>query len=581
MQVRILNIGGINRELVLSLEKGITIYRAPNAYGKTSLSKALVSLLTNEITAEDLLNVFSDEGFVEIEMDGKKYFRRLKRIKNRILEEKNLIADDKNATLLSYFSPENPLIARIITGDENIEWFISSTSRIDELKRRRESLIMKLEEVKSNYNNLLRTYDDIKKIANELENINLEIERLEKEKENVTVQTEQTIKITRQNRIVEIRERIQAKIKELKEKETKIQKLTQELEELKGKANIELKDKLTKEIQEIDRELDSLINRQNSIEIEQGVLTRILQDIQEAERIHSSMCPVCGSKVEPDLWKVRFETVKKDINELDRTKNDIINNINKKKMRRSELLQKVKEIERTEELIAQKSKALENLNIEASVINRTIEALQKQLKSLEERVESTYEVESKDNDIDKRIEELRKRRSDLELQLQQLGIPKKVAEEIESLKKQIDDINKQIDDINREYIRRLTVVKEEFETLSNSILKELEFNYTAEIDEKYRLVIKKDGVTMELRRLSTSEKTTLALILILVGLKEYFKAPFFIIDESFMTFDQKRFSRVLKYLNGIVDYVIITKSDETLQVKTERLLETRELPVLS
>lgn len=527
------------------------------------------------------MNVFSDEGFVEIEMDGKKYFRRLKRIKNRILEEKNLIADDKNATLLSYFSPENPLIARIITGDENIEWFISSTSRIDELKRRRESLIMKLEEVKSNYNNLLRTYDDIKKIANELENINLEIERLEKEKENVTVQTEQTIKITRQNRIVEIRERIQAKIKELKEKETKIQKLTQELEELKGKANIELKDKLTKEIQEIDRELDSLINRQNSIEIEQGVLTRILQDIQEAERIHSSMCPVCGSKVEPDLWKVRFETVKKDINELDRTKNDIINNINKKKMRRSELLQKVKEIERTEELIAQKSKALENLNIEASVINRTIEALQKQLKSLEERVESTYEVESKDNDIDKRIEELRKRRSDLELQLQQLGIPKKVAEEIESLKKQIDDINKQIDDINREYIRRLTVVKEEFETLSNSILKELEFNYTAEIDEKYRLVIKKDGVTMELRRLSTSEKTTLALILILVGLKEYFKAPFFIIDESFMTFDQKRFSRVLKYLNGIVDYVIITKSDETLQVKTERLLETRELPVLS
>lgn len=112
-------------------------------------------------------------------------------------------------------------------------------------------------------------------------------------------------------------------------------------------------------------------------------------------------------------------------------------------------------------------------------------------------------------------------------------------------------------------------------------MKELEFNYTAEIDEKYRLVIKKDGVTMELRRLSTSEKTTLALILILVGLKEYFKAPFFIIDESFMTFDQKRFSRVLKYLNGIVDYVIITKSDETLQVKTERLLETRELPVLS
>jgi len=81
--------------------------------------------------------------------------------------------------------------------------------------------------------------------------------------------------------------------------------------------------------------------------------------------------------------------------------------------------------------------------------------------------------------------------------------------------------------------------------------------------------VKRRGTELEIRKLSSSERTTIALILVLVALKEYFKSPYFIADESFMTFDQKRFEKLLKYLNGVVDYIIITRSDEIVQLSNE------------
>ncbi|MEM0304415.1 MAG: hypothetical protein QW685_05060, partial [Saccharolobus sp.] len=70
MEIKVYNIGGITKEYSINLEKGVTTYEAPNAYGKTSLVRALVSLLTSSIKAEDLLNVFADSGYVEVYLDN-------------------------------------------------------------------------------------------------------------------------------------------------------------------------------------------------------------------------------------------------------------------------------------------------------------------------------------------------------------------------------------------------------------------------------------------------------------------------------------------------------------------------------
>jgi recombinational DNA repair ATPase RecF len=64
MELRLRNIGGI-RELELKIRRGVNLYTAPNSYGKTSLARAIVSLMTSKLQAEDLLNATSDEGYVE------------------------------------------------------------------------------------------------------------------------------------------------------------------------------------------------------------------------------------------------------------------------------------------------------------------------------------------------------------------------------------------------------------------------------------------------------------------------------------------------------------------------------------
>jgi len=86
MKVRINNIGGISNPLDIELSKGVNLYNAPNAYGKTSLARALVSMLTSEIKPEDLLNVFADSGYVEVRLNDKEYYRRIRRVKNKLVE---------------------------------------------------------------------------------------------------------------------------------------------------------------------------------------------------------------------------------------------------------------------------------------------------------------------------------------------------------------------------------------------------------------------------------------------------------------------------------------------------------------
>ena len=577
MKIRVLNVGGITRELSLSLEKGVTIYKAPNAYGKTSLTKALVSLLTSSITAADLLNVFSDEGYIEAEIDGKVYYRRFKRVKNRIEEEKNLIMDDDRALLLSYFSPENQLLARIMMGDENIEWFISKTSKVQEIKAKKEDLEKKLEDLKNRYNELSRKYQEIKDITAELAKIESEIERLEREKKNVKLNTTQSIILTRQNRLNELKSRAEAKRKELKDNLAKLEKLDKEIEELKKKADPSIKEKIRNDIAEIDKKLQELSARRNSIDIEIGVLNRILEEIREADKEHANVCHVCGSKVDPSIWKTRMDVILKEIENTTRLKTQILNEYNSVVSMKNDLENKLKEIERAEKALAEKESQRESLMNKIELLNHQIADLEKQIKELEEKISEvteSYVIESNESEIDKKIKELEKKRGDLEYQLQTLGVSSKILEEITSIQNQIEDFNKQIDELQREYIRRLTIIRERFSEMASSLLKELEFDFTAEIDSNYRLIVKRRGTELEIRKLSSSERTTLALILVLVALKEYFKTPYFIADESFMAFDQKRFEKLLNYLNGVVDYIIITKSDEMVQLSNESVQGT-------
>ncbi|ACP34210.1 BPS2 protein-like protein [Sulfolobus islandicus Y.G.57.14] len=577
MKVRVFNIGGITQDYSLDLEKGVTSYEAPNAYGKTSLVRALISLLTSSIKAEDLLNVFADSGYIEVELDNKLYYRRIKRIKNGLSEDKNLIMDDDRALLLTYFSPENKLVTQILSGDGNVEWFISATSKINEIKAKKEELQKLLTAEINARDDLQKKYNNIREIQAKIRAIDEEIDKLEKEREsssNIVAKTTYTITLTRQNKINEIVNKIKVKKDELANLEFALKKIEEEIQNKESKVSPDIKTQLQKELEEINEKLKLKTSDRSELEIELKVLERVLEEVDESDKHHLDTCNVCGSKVDPSIWKERAEIISRELRDktslLDSLRNDIIG----LQKRKEEIDLRLKEFQTLENEIAKLKAKKEELINRIGSVKFQIDDLERQKRETEERFNKSESLSgaiatSDDStSILKRIEELRKKREEYEYELQLLGVPSSILEELKEKEEHIEQLQKKVDELQVEYIRRLTKAREEFNRISNQLLRKFEFDMEAEIDGNYRLIVRRKGAIIDIKKLSSSERTTLALILVLSALRAYFKTPYFIIDESAMTFDQKRFNRLLEYLTEIADYVIVTRSSENTEIKT-------------
>ncbi|BBG25338.1 archaea-specific SMC-related protein [Sulfuracidifex tepidarius] len=572
MKLRVSNIGGITEPLELEIAPGVTSYEAPNAYGKTSLSKALISLLTSAVKAEDLLNVFSDSAEIEL-MDGSKtYYRRMKRIKGNIIEEKQLIMDDDRALLLSYFSPENKLLVQILAGEDNVEWFISTTSKINEIKAKKEELEKLLQDAKNSRDEMQKNYNIAIELQQRLVSIDRQIEKLEKEKETgsaIISNTVQTISITRQNKLDEINSKINVKREELEKTKQKLEKTEEEIKEKESKVKIDTKQEIEKELKRIEEELRSLTSKRSELEIELKVLERVSEEIKEADQRHASSCYVCGSHVDPETWKSRSQVISKELssktNALESLRNEILNLNNKKQ----DLEMKLKDFDRVQNDIEQLKSSYEALKTKMETLQFQIQDLERQKREMEEKFNRTGEgiAGMRLSPIDEKINQLKKQRSDIIYDLQNLGIPTLIAEKISQKEREIQHLSEKVEEYNIDFLKRLRLAKEEFMKISNSILKEMEFNLTAEVTDDNKLVVRRNNAKLDIKKLSSSERTTIALILILSSLKSYFTTPYFIIDESAMTFDQKRYEKLLNVLKGISEYVIVTRSSEKINVR--------------
>lgn len=570
MKVRVNNIGGITSELDLDLDKGVFLYKAPNAYGKTSFARALVSLLTSQIKPDDLLNVFADSGYVEVELDSKAYYRKIRRIKNNIVEDKKLIMDDDRALLLSFFSPENRLVSHIISGNDDLEWFISAASRIEDIKRRKDELSKKLEDLKVSRDEIQKKYKSTLDLQTQIKSIDEEIEKLEKEKESTSIisKTDTTLMITKQNKLNELKSKIELKTEELEETKRKLAAVGKAIKDMQEKLGNINKEKLEQELNEITIKLQEKTKERNEIEIELKALDRVLEEVREADLHHADTCYVCGSKVSPDIWKVRMDIISSEIRNNSAKISTINAEIGQLQKRKAEIETMLKELSRVENELNKLKVKKQDYENRIDFLRYQIDDLERQKREMEERYDkSSVVITSEGNNIlEQRIEELKKRREDLFYELQSLGMPSSLIEELELKEKEIKDLEREVQDLEREYIRRLTVVKEEFIGMANSLLRELGFEIEAELDNNYRLIVKRNGAELSVKKLSSSERITLALILILIALREYFKSPFFIVDESFMSFDQTRFNKILNYLQNITDYVIVTRSEDVIEI---------------
>ncbi|MEM3277207.1 MAG: hypothetical protein QW264_07610, partial [Metallosphaera sp.] len=215
------------------------------------------------------------------------------------------------------------------------------------------------------------------------------------------------------------------------------------------------------------------------------------------------------------------------------------------------------------------------------MVKDQIGELERQKREMEDRFNKSSEVirvMGQEDAVSKRLNELLNKKSQLEYELASLGIPTSTLNRIKEKEKEIEELEAQSEQLQKEYITRLSRAREEFTKIANYLMKELEFNLEAEITPDFSLVVRRNGTLMDLRKLSSSERTSLALVLVITAIKAYFKTPFFIVDESFMTFDQKRFQKLVDYLKDLTDYIIITRSDENVALVKQDREESQVTP---
>lgn len=121
--------------------------------------------------------------------------------------------------------------------------------------------------------------------------------------------------------------------------------------------------------------------------------------------------------------------------------------------------------------------------------------------------------------------------------------------------------------------KRVEEIRSTFNTHVIELYRKLGFRDFEDIeitpDYRIRVTRKKDGKVVEnfpLEALSTSERITIAIALLLAAKQNYVKDfPFFVLDELITSYDPARFEIVKEYLKQSEDYVILTELSEKVR----------------
>ncbi|MEM1813918.1 MAG: hypothetical protein QXE04_01360, partial [Thermoplasmatales archaeon] len=432
------------------------------------------------------------------------------------------------------------------------------------------------EELRNKYKDAVTIQAEIKTIENEIEMI-----KKENESDRLINSTTQTISVTRQNKLLELNSKIEQKKKELSDLQNKHMKLELEIQQKESMIKPEIKKIFEDQLNQIVQDLQRKTGLRNETEIGIRVLERVLDEIKEAEKEHLSTCYVCGSHVDPENWRTRIDIISNELrlrmNSLEGVKREI-DELNGK---RDEITRKLAEFEGVRNEIERLRSKKQELIARMEMVKDQIGELERQKREMEDRFNKSSEVirvMGQEDAVSKRLNELLNKKSQLEYELASLGIPTSTLNRIKEKEKEIEELEAQSEQLQKEYITRLSRAREEFTKIANYLMKELEFNLEAEITPDFSLVVRRNGTLMDLRKLSSSERTSLALVLVITAIKAYFKTPFFIVDESFMTFDQKRFQKLVDYLKDLTDYIIITRSDENVALVKQDREESQVTP---
>jgi len=602
MKIYIKNIGGLMGEYSFELREGVNEVVAPNAAGKTSFVKALLALLdpsNPNVKSDEILNLDSAEGYIKLLVNGEEYYRIFKREGGRVVEvvSKPLANDERFSwLLLDQFT--GVLIPRILAGEEDVTNFVDIVFGLNKLRKvleekksREEELQVKRKHLLEKSRDLARYIQERGEVERKLREKEEELQKVEVEKVKVKEEIEKTIKELRE-RIGALNGKYSSYLRELeevdervKDLESRISALSRQVEEFYRR----YPDPKAK-LESIDRDIEDIRRTVRKHEERLAEMNKTYPLVIDAIESKLQYCPLCGRSVEePEkFWEQRkdklSEAVKDIKNRVDELRDRELRLLNEKGEIESEWA-RIRDIEGVE--IPSLKRRLELEISRRNLLEKSIKEIENEMKVLSNRIEE-LELRMPEEER-KRIEKysvvsgevkaLREYLEGIHRRILALG---DVGRELEEVERELANVIREYSELERRLydLRRDIVV--EFRKIANEVIKRIGFAWfkSISLDEhegKYlikvvRILPSGREERQNLRQLSTSERITVATVLILTAYKlgitrEYSPDKILIIaDEAMLAFDPERFENIVRELKEYGRYIVVTKLVEPARV---------------
>ena len=617
-QLELENVGGFKGVRSFEFERGVVNeVEAPNATGKTTLTRGLGGVLCMPFTHDEAINEARNQGLLRESLKNiytKDAGVRLKY--DDKVEEWRMRSDGSIAQMPSHgderfvwagmLTQETRTIRQLVEGNSDFSWVPQRLSYADRYATCKELVNARLSEAESEVTAILRRREGLAEQNKRLQQVKNEKAKLDRSRDEFAKQLDEK-KRQHIERMKDLDRQLDSKRQKLIEYQASIEKSEQEIKRLEAslKSNAKNMLEMEQQIQKVDLDMIrkevvqnvSRIDREIArLRLEKGVLNGKKTAFSDAKNVlvqrgeKEGICPVCGvstvtvnfleekvseteieiRKIEKNIlsisgertrWLQKEATERQKLDKLNKIKVELTNEKRDLTARKSREERTIKQLEQT----------LEGLKREQMSITRERTRLEKETENWErESHEALKRIENELERTNKTIaEEMIKAQENSFYDVR--GVRKSLADAQELWNRYKDglmEIREYFDQRQHEHEVQAIAT---FNNNVKNVMAELGFTEFDQIaldkDDKQLKVFRSGFVRQPLESLSTSEKFSIAVVLQITLKKTYLPdIPFFIVDEVVVNYDSERKDRILDYLSQMAKeeglYVIVTKLAE-------------------
>jgi peptidoglycan hydrolase CwlO-like protein len=629
VHVRARNVGGID-EAEVSLPPGVTVLTGRNATNRTSFLQSIMAGLGSERAT---LKGDTDEGEVELRVDGETYTRTLTRNGDTVVYGGDPYLDDPTVADQFAFLLENTEVRRAVARGDDLREIIMDPVDTDEIEAQIRDLENEKRDLDEEIRELERIEDELPELEAEKRRLEADLEDAREELADVEDEIEARDVSLEQSRsqkeaIEEAFEALREARADLEDVEFELETERQTLEDLR-----EERDQLEAELEDVDerdenpdrlagridelrerkRALDDTISQLGSvISFNEEMLDGEGLDLDEfgddsnadpteqlLDETEDVVCWTCGSEVERD----RIEDTVDHLRELRAEKlderGDLDDQIEELSATRSEIQRQQRERERTERRLSEVESEIEATEGRIESLEASLSDQQEEVERLEAETEDAgtggdydevLELHRESNEIELRIERLESDLADVEADIEDHEETLRERDDLSARREAIDD---ELTDLRTKVDRIEAEAVEEFNDHMESVLAVLEYDNIEriwverrerEVREGRRKVEKTtfdlhviratdDGTSYRdtIDHLSESEREVTGLVFALAGylVHEVYEDVPFMVLDSLEAIDSDRIARVVDYFSDYADYLVVALLPEDAQALSE------------